>query len=74
MKVSYRARALADIDDISAYLGQRSPAGARNVLQSIHDSIRIIAEQSQSPERTDLPEYSREARSPLPLSNILQHR
>ena len=56
MKVRYRARALADIDDINGYIEQRSPTGARNVLASIHVTIRSITEQPFASEQTDHPD------------------
>ena len=43
MKVSYRARAIGDIDDIFNYLAPRSPIGARNVLQAIRAATKDIA-------------------------------
>jgi toxin ParE1/3/4 len=55
MKVRYRARALADIDDIRQFLEKRSPGGALNVVQAIHASIRSIADQPYGSERTDDP-------------------
>ena len=44
MIVRYRRLALADIEDIENYLRERSPAGARNVLQAIADAIGAISE------------------------------
>jgi len=38
MKVRYRARALADIEDIFRFLNERSPTGAHNVLRAIRKS------------------------------------
>ena len=55
MRVTYRPRALADIDDIARYLEKRSPAGARNVVRAIHEGIRVIAEQPYGSERTNDP-------------------
>jgi len=52
MNVRYRARALADLDDIFRYLDQRSPAGARNVLHAIHRAIEEIADQPLAAVRT----------------------
>lgn len=43
MKVSYRARAIGDIDDIFNYLAPRSLVGARNVLQAIRAATKDIA-------------------------------
>src|SRR5215211_3147099 len=56
MRIIYRARALADIDDIYRYIEQRSPTGARNVVRAIHDSIRAIAEQPYGSVRTNNPD------------------
>ncbi len=44
MRVRYRARALADLDDIFRYLDQRSPTGARNVLRAIREAINDVSE------------------------------
>jgi plasmid stabilization system protein ParE len=55
MRVTYRARALADIDDIFQYLEKRSPTGAHNVVRAIYDSIRLISEQPYGSERTNDP-------------------
>ena len=56
MKVRYRTRAFADIDEINEYLEQRSATGARNVLVSIHAAVRNIGEQPYASERTDNPD------------------
>jgi toxin ParE1/3/4 len=56
MRVTYQARALADIDEISQYLEKRSPTGARNVVRAIYDSIRVIAEQPYGSEKTTNPD------------------
>ena len=55
MKVRYRERALADLDEISGYLAQRSPSGAYNVLTAIHVAVADIAEHPQSARRTSDP-------------------
>jgi plasmid stabilization system protein ParE len=44
MRVLFRERALADLEEISRYLSQRSPTGARNVIQAIHAAIADVAE------------------------------
>jgi toxin ParE1/3/4 len=43
MKVRYRELALSDLDRIFRYLDQRSPAGARHVIDAIHSAIDDIA-------------------------------
>lgn len=43
MKVRYRERALADLEEISAYISERSPIGAINVLAAIHAAIGDVA-------------------------------
>jgi toxin ParE1/3/4 len=43
MKVHYRDRALADLDEIFQYIDKRGPGGARNVIDAIHAAIQSIA-------------------------------
>ena len=43
MKVYFRPRALADLQDIVLYLEPKSPTGAGNVLRAIHTAIEEIA-------------------------------
>ena len=42
MKVGYAPRALRDLEGIAAYLDQRSPSGARNVLAAIKASVDAL--------------------------------
>jgi plasmid stabilization system protein ParE len=56
MKVQYRARALADIDEIFDYIEPRSPAGALNVLQAIFDGVQGIGENPLAWQATDNPD------------------
>ena len=56
MRVQYRARSLADIDDIFSYLEKRSPSGALNVLQAIFAGAQSIAENPYAWQATDDPE------------------
>jgi plasmid stabilization system protein ParE len=56
MRVRYRARALADIDDIFRFLDERSPSGARNVLRGIREAIDELAEHPLAAPRTSDPE------------------
>jgi toxin ParE1/3/4 len=53
MRLRYRARARADIDEIRRYLQRRSPSGARNVLRSIHAALEFIAGNPEASEATD---------------------
>lgn len=55
MKVRYRARALADIENINTYLEERSPSGAANVLRAIYAGIHLIAERPLAWPPTDDP-------------------
>jgi plasmid stabilization system protein ParE len=55
MRVRYRARALADIEEIRSYVDKRSPIGAQNVLRSIRSGIKFIAENPYACERADDP-------------------
>ena len=43
MRIRYRPRALADLDEIYRYLEPHSPTGAHNVLRALHDAIGQIA-------------------------------
>jgi len=52
MRIAYRDLALADLEQISVYLEQRSPAGARKVAQAIHAAILAVAENPESARRT----------------------
>jgi toxin ParE1/3/4 len=44
MRVHYRERALADLDEIFQYIDKRSPGGARNVIDAISAAVSAIAE------------------------------
>ena len=56
MKVRYRERALADLEEISAYISERSPIGAINVLAAIHAAIRDVALNPLASRQTSDPE------------------
>ena len=56
MRIRYRARALADLEDIFRFLNERSPTGARNVLRAIHQSIGDIAAHPLASPRTSDPD------------------
>ena len=72
MRIIYRARALADIDDIYRSIEQRSPTGARNVVRAIHDSIRAIAEQPYGSIRTNNPDIRvKVVRRYRPLTSVI---
>jgi len=55
MKVRYRERALADLEQIFSYLDKRSPGGARKVVDAIHAAIMNIAESPLSARATSEP-------------------
>jgi toxin ParE1/3/4 len=55
MKVRYRGRALADLEEIFEYIDKRSPTGARNVIDEIHAAINAIAEYPLSTQQTSYP-------------------
>jgi plasmid stabilization system protein ParE len=56
MKVGYTPEAFADRERIFEYLRQRSPSGARNVLASIRDAVKLLSEQPYSGYETDDPD------------------
>lgn len=53
MRVRYTPEAFADRERIFEYLRERSPSGARNVLASIRDAVRLISEQPYSGYQTN---------------------
>jgi plasmid stabilization system protein ParE len=55
MRVRYREQALADLEDIFRYLDQRSPIGARKVVDAIHAAIMSAADHPLSARRTSDP-------------------
>ncbi len=48
MRVRYTLEAFADRERIFEYLRQRSASGARNVMGSIRDTVRMLGEQPHS--------------------------
>jgi plasmid stabilization system protein ParE len=59
MKVVYAPRALRDIDDVLAYIHQRSPIGARNVSLAIEYTIHTCALNPRTGTKTDEPDVYR---------------
>ena len=59
MKVVYAPRALRDIDEILAYIWQRSPSGADNVSRAIEYTIHLCALSPKTGTRTDEPNVYR---------------
>jgi toxin ParE1/3/4 len=55
MIVRYRARAIANIDDIYAYLRKRSPQGAQNVLRAIFAGVDLIGKRPLASPQTQKP-------------------
>jgi plasmid stabilization system protein ParE len=53
MKVVYASRALRDVDEILAYIQERSPSGARNVSLAIGYTIHTCALNPHAGARTD---------------------
>jgi toxin ParE1/3/4 len=56
MRVRYTPEAFADRERIFEYLRDRSPSGARNVMASIRDAVRLLSDQPYSGYRTDDPD------------------
>ncbi len=56
MRVRYTPEAFADREGIFAYLQERSPSGARNVMASIRDAVKLLREQPYSGYKTDDPD------------------
>lgn len=55
MKIVYASRALRDVDDILAYIHERSPRGARSVSVAIEHAIRVCALNPHAAGKTDEP-------------------
>ena len=55
MTVRYRELALSDLDHIFRYLDERSPAGARKVIDAIHAAVGHVAQNPLSGRRTSDP-------------------
>jgi toxin ParE1/3/4 len=56
MKVRYTSRAFVDREQIFAYLHERSPTGARNVMARIKAAIMQLRDQPSSGYRTNDPD------------------
>jgi len=56
MRVRYTSEAFADRERIFEYLRERSPSGARNVMASIREAVRLLSDQPYSGYRTDDPD------------------
>jgi toxin ParE1/3/4 len=56
MRIRYTPEAFADRERIFEYLSERSPSGARNVLASIRDAVRMLGEHPHSGYKTDDPQ------------------
>lgn len=59
MKLVYTPRALRDIDEILAYIHQRSPQGAHNVSFAIEHTAHVCAESPRGGAPTDEPNVYR---------------
>jgi plasmid stabilization system protein ParE len=55
MKVRYRERARADIEEIFRYIKRRNPNGAQNVIRAIFAGVQFLAENPLAAPRTDDP-------------------
>jgi plasmid stabilization system protein ParE len=55
MRVRYRERALADLEDIFRYLNDRSPAGAHHVIEAVYAAINSVADHPLSTQQTSDP-------------------
>lgn len=66
LRLRYTPQALAELDDILAYVGERSPQGARNVQRRIQTVIGLIAEYPAVGQMTSLPTLRRMVVLPYP--------
>ena len=56
MRVRFTPQAFADREKIFEYLRDRSPSGARNLLASIRDTVRLLGEHPYSGYKTNDPD------------------
>jgi toxin ParE1/3/4 len=56
MRVRYTSEAFADRERIFEYLRERSPSGARNVMASIRDAVKLLQDQPNSGYKTNDPD------------------
>ena len=56
MRVRYTPEAFADRERIFEYLRERSSSGARNVMGSIRDAVKLLSDQPYSGYKTDDPD------------------
>jgi toxin ParE1/3/4 len=54
MIVRYTDIALAEVDEIMAYIAERSPRGAANVRRAIENAVERLEEQPYSGRRTEI--------------------
>ena len=59
MKIAYAPRALRDIDEILAYIQERSPRGAHSVSLAIEYAVQMCALNPRAAGRTNDPEVYR---------------
>ena len=59
MRITYAPRALRDVDEILAYVQQRSPSGAHNLSIAIERAIEMCALNPHIGVRTDRPHLYR---------------
>jgi toxin ParE1/3/4 len=55
MRVRYTPEAFADRERIYAYLRERSPSGARNVMASMCEATQLLRDQPYSGNKTNNP-------------------
>jgi toxin ParE1/3/4 len=55
MKIVYALRALRDIDEILAYIQERSPSGARSVSHAIEHTVHLCVLNPRAGSKTDEP-------------------
>jgi toxin ParE1/3/4 len=59
MRIVYASRALRDIDEILAYIRERSPRGARSVSLAIEHAVQTCALNPRAAGKTDEPNVFR---------------
>jgi plasmid stabilization system protein ParE len=76
MKVSFSLPALADVEEIIDYVGQRSPASARRIGARIDSLAELLTRQPEAGAVTDEPSIRRLVTTPYPyliFYELLEH-
>jgi plasmid stabilization system protein ParE len=66
LKLSYTPKALAELAEVLAYIGERSPHGARNVQRRLQTVIGLLPRHPYAGQMTSEPRLRRLVATPYP--------